>query len=67
MPFVLQLCTRYLAIVLTAVGCFGIGTLFGHPRPLDYYDQTDQTVMLAAIVASFAIFLVGALVAQKIK
>lgn len=63
----LQLCTRYLAIVFTALVCLGIGMLFGQPRSLDYYDQQDINVMLGAMVASSAIFLVGTLVAPKIR
>lgn len=58
---------KYLAIVMAAAVCTAIGLAFGPVRPLEYMDAENYQMMGGAMLASFAIFFIGALAAKKLK
>lgn len=57
---------KYLAILMAALVCLGIGVLFGHLQPLEYLDAQNYQMMGGAMLASFTIFFAGVLAAKKL-
>lgn len=57
---------KYLAILMAALVCLGIGVLFGHLQPLEHLDAQNYQMMGGAMLASFTIFFAGVLAAQKL-
>jgi hypothetical protein len=67
MSEVLRACSRYLAIVAAGAVCLGLGCLFAQPRPLQYFESSDCLAVASGLAASLTIFLVGTMVARKLK
>ena len=57
---------KYLAILMAALVCLGIGVLFGHLQPLEQLDAQNYQMMVGAMLASFTIFIAGVLAAKKL-
>ncbi len=58
--------SKYLAILMAALVCLGIGVLFGHLQPLEYLTAQGYQMMGGAMLASFTIFFAGMLAAKNL-